>query len=63
MCAHCREKGIYKPARSGKKKTLSIEDIDVLQTSDLSIDEAGEVWVNPNEAFLRGEFGHGRHHY
>lgn len=56
MCAHCRDKGIWKVSDAGS----TIRD---WETVDLSIDADGEVWVNPNEAFLRGDFGYGRHRY
>lgn len=61
MCDHCRKKGIYKtPPQSVSSLNLE-SNLHMLETSDLSIDEDGEVWVSPNEAFLQGRFGNGKH--
>lgn len=58
-CAHCREKGLYCPPAGSKKASFNLDDI---APPELSIDaDDGSVWVSPNEAFLEGRFGQGRH--
>jgi hypothetical protein len=57
-CAHCREKGLYVPPPDSKTESLNLTNTESMA---MEMDDAGGVWVGPNEAFLQGRFGKGKH--